>query len=181
MTSTGKAIESHSLERLLMRSRAEQACIPMQKCSQGMGSPVITRRREGRWQQSTVLSLNRNSKALMEVGGSADWFPPRQQCYLPPLYLEAQFWDVLHFLEKQGMGKAELFPWLAGEFNLPSPHSGAGGSSCSQEPQSQSLTPSRPAPAHLTATQGLARQAGPQEHEAPSAPGGEELWVGMTS
>ena len=79
------------------------------------------------------------------------------------------------------MGKGELLLWISGEFNLPSPHSGAGGSSCSQEPQSQSLTPSHPAPAHLTATQGPTGQAGPQEHEAPSAPGGEELWVGMTS
>lgn len=84
-------------------------------------------------------------------------------------------------MEKQGVGKGELLPWLSGELNVPSPHSGAGGSSCSKEPQSQCLTPPRPAPAHLTATQGLTVQAGPQEHKVPSAPGGEELWVGMTS
>ena len=37
VTSTGKAIESHSLERLLMRSRAEHARIPHAEVFTGYG------------------------------------------------------------------------------------------------------------------------------------------------
>ena len=180
MTSTGKAMESHSLERPLARPRAEQACVPHTEVFTGMGSPVITGRRGGRQQQPPVPSLNRDSGALMEVGGSADGVPPDNGAPSHPSIWRHNL-GMFYTSWKSWNGEARCVkrwtaPLALGELNLPSPHSGAGGSSCSREPESQCLTP-----AHLTATQGLTRQAGPQEHEAPSAPGGEELWVGMTS
>lgn len=99
VTSTGKAIESHSLERLLVRSRAEQACVPHTEVFTVYGQPYDNW--EERRKTATVNSALTEQKQQSTDGsrGLSRLISPRQWCSFPPLYLEAYFWDVLHFLE----------------------------------------------------------------------------------
>lgn len=168
-----------------MRSRAEQA---RSRAEVFTGYGQLYDNWEEREKKATVNSTLTEQKQQTTDGsrGLSRLVSPQTMVLPPTPLFGGIIWGRFTLpgnpeMEKQGVEKGEQLPWLSGELNLPRPHSGAGGSSCSQEPQSRCLTPSRPAPAHLTATQWLTVQAGPQEHEVPSAPGGEELWVGMTS
>lgn len=83
MTSTGKAIESHSLERLLVRSRAEQACVPHTEVFTEYGQPYDNREERGK--TATVNSALTEQKQRSTDGsrGLSRLIPP-QITVLPP-------------------------------------------------------------------------------------------------
>nr|CAI9709960.1 unnamed protein product [Rangifer tarandus platyrhynchus] len=73
MTSTGKAIESHSLERLLVRSRAEQACVPHTEVFTEYGQPYDNREERGK--TATVNSALTEQKQRSTDGNECGGMP----------------------------------------------------------------------------------------------------------